>query len=84
MVKHLTIRNVPDELAEALDRERRRRGKSLNLTVIQLLGQSLGVPPNGPRRNGLAALGGTWTEDEHREFELHIQTTEQVDPELWQ
>ncbi len=83
-MRHLTIRNVPDELAEAIDRERLRRGKSLNQTVIQLLGQSLGVPPNGPRSNGLAALAGTWTADEHRDFELHIQATEQVDPELWQ
>ena len=41
--------------AGALAEEKRRRGTSLNRTVIDLLRQSLGVP--GTRRNGLARLG---------------------------
>jgi len=40
---HLTVRNLPDELAAALEKEKRRRGTSLNQTVIDLLRQSLGV-----------------------------------------
>ena len=35
----LTIRNLLPALADALDREKRRRGRSLNQTVIDLLGQ---------------------------------------------
>ena len=31
---HLTVRNVPSELAEALMAEKTRRGGSLNATVI--------------------------------------------------
>ena len=31
---HLTVRNVPPELAAALDAQRRRRGTSLNQTVL--------------------------------------------------
>ena len=83
LVKYLTIRNVPDELAESLEEERRRRGKSLNQTVIQLLGQSLGVSSQGPRKNGLNALAGTWTSEEHREFEAAIAPTDQIDEKLW-
>lgn len=83
IMKHLTIRNIPDELAESIDKERKRRGASLNQTVIQLLGQSLGVSPGGARKNGLKHLGGTWTIEQHRAFEAAIAPTEQVDEELW-
>ena len=81
-MRHLTIRDIPEDLAEAIDNERRKRGKSLNQTVIQLIGQSLGVRSGSPRTNGLSKLAGTWTADEHREFETNIQSTEQIDPEL--
>ncbi len=65
-MKALTIRNVPPALAEALDREKARRGASLNRTVIELLSQGLGVGVT--RSNGLAALAGTWTEEDLSEF----------------
>jgi plasmid stability protein len=78
---HLTVRNLPDELSAALDREKRRRGTSLNQTVIDLLRQSLGVP--GTRSNGVARLAGTWTDDEHREFISAMSTFEEIDADLW-
>jgi len=34
-MKHLTIRDVPQDLARALEKEKRRRGQSLNETVKQ-------------------------------------------------
>jgi hypothetical protein len=80
-VKHLTIRNLPAELAEALEREKRRRGGSLNQTVIELLGQGLGV--GVPRSNGLAALAGGWGEEEFRRFQRAVAPFEEVDSELW-
>jgi hypothetical protein len=80
-VRALTIRNVPPSVAEALDRERKRRGVSLNETVLALLRQGLGV--GAPRSNGLAAMAGGWTEKEAREFETSIDTFEWVDEDLW-
>ncbi|MBM3792083.1 MAG: hypothetical protein FJW35_17275 [Acidobacteria bacterium] len=82
-MRHLTIRDIPQDLAEAIEKEKKRRGKSLNQTVIQLLGKSLGVPTYGPRENGLAGLAGTWTPEEHSQFEAAIASTEQIDEELW-
>ena len=82
-MKHLTIRGVPRDLAEAIDREKRRRGKSLNQTVIQLLAKSLGVHPFGLRENGLLGLAGTWTPEQYKQFEAAIASTEQIDEELW-
>lgn len=80
-IKALTIRNLPANLAEALEREKRRRGKSLNQTVIDLLGQGLGA--RGVRSNGLGDLAGGWSEDEFREFERATAQFEAVDEELW-
>lgn len=81
-MKHLTIRNVPDELASALEQEKRRRGQSLNETVLGLLKQGLGV--GTPRSNGLAALAGGWTEEDLREFEEATKMFERIDPEIWE
>jgi plasmid stability protein len=77
----LTIRNLPAPVAEALEREKRRHGRSLNQTVIDLLGQSLGV--QGSRSNGLGRLAGSWSEQEAREFEEAVAPFEQIDEELW-
>jgi plasmid stability protein len=81
-MRTLTIRNLPQDLAEALEQEKRRRGQSLNQTVIELLGQGLGVGLT--RSNGLAGLAGKWSEEDFREFEQAVAGFEEVDPELWQ
>jgi hypothetical protein len=80
-MKTLTVRNVPADIAEALEREKRRRGSSLNQTVIDLLGQGLGV--GGVRSNGLGRLGGKWSAEDLREFEKAVAPFEQIDEELW-
>jgi plasmid stability protein len=80
-MKNLTIRNVPDELADALDREKSRRRGSLNQTVIELLSHGLGV--GTPRSNGIARFAGTWTAEEQREFEENVASFEDIDDELW-
>jgi len=77
----LTIRNLPAPLADALEREKRRRGRSLNQTVIDLLAHSLGT--QGSRSNGLGRLAATWDEEDLGEFERAVAPFEQIDEELW-
>jgi len=79
----ITIRDLPTEILEALERESLRLHKPLENTVIDLLRQALSVKPVGAKRNGLARLAGTWTEEEYRSFEASIAMTEQIDEELW-
>lgn len=81
--RHLTVRNVPARVAQALEYERRRRGTSLNQTVIDLLTRALGVEPGNRRSNGLATLGGRWTGEQFAEFEAAAAPAEQIDEELW-
>jgi len=78
---HLTVRNLPADVSAALSREKRRRGTSLNRTVIDLLRQSLGVP--GTRSNGLARLAGTWTAGDQRRFLAKIRPFDEIDPGFW-
>ncbi len=80
-MKALTIRNLPPAVAEALEREKVRRGVSVNQTVIDLLRQGLGV--GVPRSNGLGALAGRWTDEELQRFEEAVAPFGDPDPELW-
>ncbi len=80
-MKAITLRNVPPDLAEALDREKRRRGQSLNRTAIDLLKQGLGVGTS--RSNGLVRLAGGWSDERVREFEGALAPFGDIDPEMW-
>ncbi len=81
-MKAITIRSVPADLAQALEREKKRTGRSLNQTVIDLLAQAVGLSGE-PRSNGLARLSGGWSQEELDEFEAATTIFEQVDEELW-
>ena len=77
-MKTLTVRGVPAELGRALNEEKRRRGASLNQTVLDLLKQSLGV--GTPRSNGLGRFAVGWTDAEFREFEAATRDSGKIDP----
>lgn len=80
-MRALTIRGVSQDLAQALEREKKRRGTSLNQTVLELLGQGLGVTP--PRSNGIHRLAGRWSAQDLAEFEDATAPFANIDDELW-
>ena len=82
-MRHLTVRNVPAELAHALVAEKTRCGESLNKTVIDLLRRSLGLVPDAPYENGLGRLAGDWSEADLQDFETNTKMFDQIDEELW-
>ena len=82
-MKTMTIRNVPTDLAAALDAEKHRRGLSLNRTVLAVMQEALGISAGKPRGNGLRKLAGTWNEEEFRSFEHAVASFGQIDEELW-
>ena len=81
--RHLTIRDIPTDLARALDAERRRRGASLTQTVKDLLRQGLGLDPGKPFSNGLGSMAGGWTEEDLREFDEATKPFEDIDEDAW-
>ncbi len=82
-MKTMTIRNVPAELAQALEKERRKRGTSLNRTVLALLRNALGVSSQAVPSNGLRQLAGTWSEAEYKQFEQAVAPLGEVDEAMW-
>lgn len=83
-MKALTVRNVDGPLARALEREKKKRGASLNETVLALLHQALGVSASGDApSNGLKKLAGGWSMEEMRDFNRATAMFEDVDDELW-
>ncbi len=79
MTKQLTIRGVPAEVARRLARMSQDRGKSVNATVLEILGQAAGVDGRRARLNRYV----TWTDDDLDEFEDALKAQRVIDEELW-
>lgn len=76
-----TIRNIPDQLDEALRRIARERGKSLNEVAIEALARGVGIQERSRRRD-LSDIAGTWRKDAAFDSALAAQDT--IDEEMWQ
>ena len=79
MSKQLTIRGVPEEVAERLTRISQERGRSVNSTVLEILQEAVGVEE---RRNRLQRMA-TWTDQDKVEFESALAAQRVIDEELW-
>lgn len=89
-VKQATIRGIDGTLERRLREEARRRGLSLNRTVLLLLRQATGLakpteyPERRPKRfTDLDHLAGTWSDAQADEFDKAVEVFEQIDGELW-
>ena len=82
-MRHLTVRALPEDLARALEKEKRRRGTSLNQTVKDLLRQSLGLASQRRYSNGLGQLAGGWTQEQLDAFEEATAVFERIEDDLW-
>ena len=81
----LTVRGVPPELDKRLRAEARRRGLSLNRTVIRLLAEATGQAdkPRDLPNLDFEEFFGTWTAEEAAEFDARLREMRQVDEEMW-
>jgi len=76
-----TIRNVPETLDEALRRDARTRGKSLNEVAIEALARGAGVSGESRRQRDLSDIAGTWREDPA--FDRAVAEQDTIDEEMW-
>ena len=79
MSKQLTIRGVPDEVAERLTALSNSQGRSVNSTVLEILARAVGVEE---RRQWLERYA-TWTAADLAEFDEALAAQRRVDDELW-
>lgn len=85
-MKTMTIRNIPDEVADYIGKRAMAEGRSQNLIAVMLLNAAAGFIPQAARKKrDLSRFCGVWTEEEYRQFNRLIdEHCEQVDPRDWE
>ena len=79
MARQLTVRGVPDEVAERLEELSRERGQSVNATVNEILAGALGLDERMRRLRHYAA----WDDADLTSFEAALARQRTVDDEIW-
>jgi hypothetical protein len=82
-MKTLTLRNVPDEVAEHLGTLAEESRQSVNTTILQVLQNNMGGGPMLRKKRDLSAFSGAWSQAEAKVFERATETFERVDEEMW-
>jgi plasmid stability protein len=84
-MKTLTIRNIDEELNQALRDKVKQKGCSLNTLVVNLLKQSTGLSKQQftKKYHDLDSLAGTWSNEEYDEFNKNISSFNQIDEDMW-
>lgn len=66
----ITLRNIPGELRDAIERRAKQVGLSLNKTVLRMLDELLGPARSQPvRYHDLDHLAGTWSAEDGQDFD---------------
>ena len=83
-MKTITLREIPTELAERIEEESSRSGKSLNKTVIQMLSSKEELTKEGKKTyHDLDHLFGLSMSEEVEQLNEVIQDLRTVDAEMW-
>lgn len=82
-MKTMTIRNIPDGVAEFLSSRAASEGRSVNAATVSLLTRAAGLEPNQQKRRDLSWLSGTWTAADVRNFDAAVAECRKVNPEDW-
>jgi plasmid stability protein len=79
MGRQLTVRGVPDDVANRLSKMSAARGQSINTTVKEILEEAVGEPARRRRLDRYI----TWTEQDLAEFQQSLKAQREVDDDLW-
>ena len=82
-MKAITLRDIPEPLAKKIEDRSKRRGTSLNKTVIEMLEESSSSHKAGRVYTDLDHLFGTWTKEEADEFDQFLKEHRTIDEEMW-
>ena len=77
----LTIRNIEPEIEQIIRQIAKARGLSLNQVMKEIIYKEFKA--SEPPASSLKQLAGNWTRKEAAEFELSIQSCEQIDEDMW-
>ena len=79
MPKQLTIRNLPDEVAERLKALSEEKDTSVNATVLSILEKAVGIKGRRERIERYV----TWTDADLESFNAALDAQRVVDDDLW-
>jgi len=86
-MKQITIRNIPEEVKKAIQKEAHRKGVSMNKAIISLLERTVkATSPVKKKRilyHDLDHLAGTWSNEEAKEFRKNTRMFEKINEDVW-
>ena len=86
VMANLSVRGLNDKALAALKRRAAKEDASVNMLVLRLIEQGLGLRRAKPaltRHDDLDALAGTWRKQDASEFERATAPFAKVDAALW-
>lgn len=85
IMKTITVRNIPPEVAKLIRERARKKRLSANRAVLDLLLDQAGHQAERGEQvhHDLDALAGTWSRREAEEFEKELSLQRTVDDRLW-
>ena len=82
-MKTMTVRNIPDSVAEALSRRAYDRHMSVNSIVVTFLSNAVIEGNPFSRKRDLSEFCGTMSDEELAEFNTVTESTRRIEPKDW-
>ena len=82
-MNQITLRDIPAEIEQYIRDNAKKKGQSINKTILEFLQKGLGLQGNGKKRRDLSSLAGTWDTSDLQEFNENTKMFEQIDDEMW-
>jgi len=85
-MKAITVRDIPKDVQEMIEKRAKAKGLSLTRATIDLLLDRTGVETRVTRRieyDDLDELAGSWTRAEAARFERETRLQRRVDEDIW-
>ena len=82
-MKTMTVRNVPDSVADGLFKKASDANMSVNSVVVTLLSEAILGGNPFLRKRDLSAFCGGWSDADLKEFNDATESTRRIEPEDW-
>ncbi len=86
-MKQITIRNIPEEVKKAIQKEAQRKGVSMSKAIISLLERTVETKSTEKKKrvlyHDLDHLAGIWSQEEAKEFGRNTRMFEKIDEDVW-
>ena len=83
-MKTLTIRKIPDKVADAVQQRAEDANLSFSKALLSLLEENLPVKKvKKKRRRDLGYIAGAWSGRDAKEFSESLAEQRKIDPKMW-